>query len=138
MQSEVSTNVRRLECMRRFGAVIALAVLLCPGCALTPTGSYPDVYIGSTVPNYWVFKSGSVCLREKGAKDIPLGTYHKSDKGWVLRGDPKDGEVLLFPGVFGIRMVSDSKLYMNRYLPRRGLTWANSQKSDSLHPEQEK
>lgn len=94
--------------------------------SFTPSGIYYDKYIGSEGSPYWVFREGKVELRAPGADKDPggirvedMGTYSRTDKRWVMRGGPADPEVMLKPGLFGIRTICPSKSYLNRYDPER-------------------
>jgi hypothetical protein len=105
-----------------FFLALTIALISC-GRLAKPDGRYYDACIGSSNPTYWVFKDGKACLREKGAADIPAGSYFRSNGSWVLRGDPSAGDVVLRPTPFGIRMVSAPSTQMNKYLPRQGFAW---------------
>lgn len=122
-------HLRRVVALMAFTSLIVLplcALVSCSHCRPTPDGVYYDQYIGSSQPTYWVFEAGRACLRERGAPDVPAGTYVRSNDTWILRGDPKAGDVILKPTVIGIRMISGSESHMNKYLPRRGFSWLKS------------
>jgi hypothetical protein len=65
---------------------------------------------------------------------MSAGAYLKSNDTWILRGDPRRGDVVLRPTPFGIRMISQPGSYMNKYLPRRGFSWLKSGDIKDLSP----
>jgi hypothetical protein len=130
------TNVMHRNVIRSFLlALPALPLMICLGCASAPTGAYYDKYVGSIEPTYWVFKDGDVYWRTRGAPDEFVGPYFKLGNEWVLRSTEENGNVTLRTKLFGIRMISSSKPYLNRYLPRRGFAWLNSGRAYNLPPE---
>lgn len=118
---------------------VALVTVVLAGCSVawflghnsfTPSGTYYDKYVGSEGPSYWVFRGGKVELHAPGTDKDPggicvedMGTYLHTNEGWIMRGGPTDPEIVLKPGLFGIRTICPSRSYLNRYLPRRGFAW---------------